>query len=144
DFESLGVPSSAVRQTALRAKMLDARVRAFVAQHPDAVVVALGAGVDTGMLRVGPPATVDWYNVDLPHVIALRDQLLPAGDHGHSLAASLADDGWADQIPSDRPTMLVADGLLAFLSEPVVVNLFRTIPEYFRSGEIALNDYGRV
>jgi O-methyltransferase involved in polyketide biosynthesis len=144
DFESLGVPSSAVRQTALRAKMLDDRARRFISEHPDAVVVALGAGLDTGVLRVEPPATVDWYNVDLPNVIALRDEVVPADDHAHSVAASLADDAWTDQIPSDRPAMLVADGLLAFLSEPVVINLFRVIPEHFRSGELALNDYGRV
>jgi O-methyltransferase involved in polyketide biosynthesis len=144
DFQGLGVPSSAVRQTALRAKMLDDRLRTFISQHPDAVVVALGAGLDPGMLRVRPPATVDWYNVDLPHVIALRDELVPANDHAHSVAASLADDGWTDQIPSGRPAMLVADGLLAFLNEPVIINLFRTIPEHFRSGELALNDYGRV
>jgi len=144
DFPALGVPSSAVRQTALRAKMLDDRVRAFVSEHPDAVVVALGAGLDTGMLRVKPPAGVDWYNVDLPNVIALRDELVPGDDHAYSVAASLAEEAWADQIPSGRPTMLVADGLLAFVSEQVIINLFRHIPEHFRSGELALNDYGRV
>jgi O-methyltransferase involved in polyketide biosynthesis len=144
DFGALGVPLSAVRQTALRAKLLDDRLRAFISEHPDAVVVSLGAGLDTGMQRVEPPATVDWYSVDLPHVIALRDQLLPSGDHAHSVAASLADDAWTDHIPSDRPTMLVADGLLAFLAEPVIVNLFRVIPQHFRSGELAMNDYGRV
>jgi O-methyltransferase involved in polyketide biosynthesis len=144
DFQALGVPSSAVRQTALRAKMLDDRVRRFIAEHPDAVVVALGAGLDTGMLRVDPPAGVDWYNVDLPNVIALRDELVPANDQAHSVAASLADDTWTDQIPSDRPTMLIADGLLAFLPESVIVNLFRHIPEHFQSGELAMNDYGRV
>ena len=144
DFQGLGVPSSAVRQTALRAKMLDDRVRSFISEHPDGVVVALGAGLDTGMLRVKPPATVDWYNVDLPNVIALRDQLVPPDDHAHSVAASLADDGWTDQIPSDRPTILIADGLLAFLPESVIINLFRHIPEHFRSGELALNDYGHV
>lgn len=144
DFDALGVPSSAVRQTALRAKMLDDRARNFIDEHPDAVVVALGAGLDTAMQRVGPPATVDWYNVDLPNVMALRDEVLPADDHAHSVTASLADDAWTDQIPSDRPTMLIADGLLAFITEPVIINLFRRIPEYFRSGELALNDYGRV
>ena len=144
DFQALGVPSSAVRQTALRAKMLDDRVRRFIADHPDAVVVDLGAGLGTGMLRVAPPATVDWYNVDLPNVIALRDELVPASDHAYSVAASLADDGWTDQIPSDRPTMLIADGLLAFLAESVIVNLFRHIPDHFRSGELAMNDYGEV
>jgi len=92
DFQALGVPSSAVRQTALRAKMLDERVRGFISEHPDAVLVALGPGLDTGMLRVAPPATVDWYNVDLPHAIALRNELVPGDDHAHSVAASLAEE----------------------------------------------------
>jgi O-methyltransferase involved in polyketide biosynthesis len=144
DYDALGVPSSAVRQTALRAKMLDDRTRRFVSEHPDAVIVDLGAGLATGMPRVAPPATVDWYNVDLPSVITLRDEVVPASDHAHSVAASLADDDWADSIPSDRPTMLIADGLLAFLPESVIIKLFRRIPEHFRSGELALNDYGRV
>lgn len=144
DFDALGVPSSAVYQTALRAKMLDQRARQFIAGHPDAVVVDLGAGLDTGMLRVQPPTTVDWYSVDLPNVIAMRNQLIPADDRAHSVAASVADDGWAGSIPSDRPTMLIADGLLAFLLEPVIISLFRHIPEHFRCGELAINDYGRV
>ncbi|MGH3576489.1 MAG: class I SAM-dependent methyltransferase [Mycobacterium sp.] len=144
DFAGLGVPTSVVCQSALRAKMLDDRVRSFTSEHPDAVVVDLGAGLDTGMLRVGPPASVDWYGVDLPRVIALRDELVPAGANAHSVAASVADDHWSDTIPADRPTLLIADGLFAFLSEEVLVGLFRRITEHFRSGELAFNDYGRI
>lgn len=144
DFDGLGVPASAIRQTALRAKLLDDRVRRFVGEHLNAVVVDLGAGLATPMQRVAPPPTVDWYNVDLPNVIALREQVVPADDHAHSVAASLADDSWSDQIPSNRPTMLIADGLVAFVSEALLVNLFRHIPEHFGSGEVAINDYGRV
>jgi O-methyltransferase involved in polyketide biosynthesis len=144
DFEGLGVPASAIRQTALRAKLLDDRARGFIAEHPNAVVVDLGAGLATPMQRVAPPPTVDWYNVDLPNVIALREQVTPPDDHAHSVPASLADNSWTDQIPSGRPTLLIADGLLAFVSETTIVNVFRHVPEYFPSGEIALNDYGRV
>lgn len=144
DFVGLGVPLSVVCQSALRAKMLDDRVRAFAGEHPDAVVVDLGAGVDSGPFRVNPPDTVDWYSVDLPRVIALREQVLPPSKHAHSVAASVADRDWPSAIPADRPTMLIADGLFAFLSEAVIVALFRRITEYFDSGEIAFNDYGRI
>jgi O-methyltransferase involved in polyketide biosynthesis len=144
DFAGLGVSDSVVCQSALRAKMLDERVRAFTAEHPDAVVVDLGAGVDSGPFRVSPPATVDWYSVDLPRVIALRDQLLPTSARAHSVAASVADSSWPVTIPADRPTMVIADGLFAFLSEPVIVGIFRRVSEYFRSGELAFNDYGRI
>ncbi|MCV7260364.1 class I SAM-dependent methyltransferase [Mycobacterium shimoidei] len=144
DFAGLDVPTHVVCQQALRAKMLDDRVCDFTSEHPDAVVVELGAGLSTAMLRISPPGGVDWYNVDLPRVIALREQVVPDDERAHPVAASVAEDSWADSIPADRPTMLIADGLLAFLSEPVIVNLFRHITEYFRSGEFAFNDYGRV
>jgi O-methyltransferase involved in polyketide biosynthesis len=144
DFAGLGVPTSVVCQSALRAKMLDDRVRDFVAENPDAVVVDLGAGLDTGMLRVQPPPTVDWYSVDLPRVIDLRDRMVPPAPQAYSVAASVADPHWPEAIPADRPTMLIADGLFAFLSEPVIVGLFRGITEHFGSGELAFNDYGRI
>jgi O-methyltransferase involved in polyketide biosynthesis len=144
DFAALGVPTSVVCQAALRAKMLDDRARIFTAEHPDAVVVDLGAGLDTGLFRVGPPAMVDWYSVDLPGVIALRDRVMPAGKQAHSVAASVADPDWPDAIPADRPALVIADGLFAFLSEPVVIGVFRRVTEHFRSGELAFNDYGGI
>jgi O-methyltransferase involved in polyketide biosynthesis len=144
DFAGWGIPTSVVCQTALRAKMLDDRVRDFTSQHPDAIVVDLGAGLDTGMLRVNPPATVDWYSIDLPHVTALRDELVPAAERAHSVAASVTDARWADAIPGDRPTIVIADGLFAFLSEQVIVGILRRITDHFGSGQLAFNDYGRV
>jgi O-methyltransferase involved in polyketide biosynthesis len=144
DFAGLGVSSSVVCQTALRAKMLDDRVRRFISKHSDAVIVDLGAGLDCGVYRVNPPPSVDWYSVDLPAIIALRDEALPARPGSHSVGVSVADERWPETIPADRPTMLIADGLLAFLSESVIVNLFRRGTEYFGTGEFAFNDYGRI
>ena len=40
--------------------------------------------------------------------------------------------------------MLIADGLFAFLSEPVIVGIFRRITDHFGSGELAFNDYGGI
>ncbi|MDT5193133.1 MAG: hypothetical protein QOI28_5384, partial [Mycobacterium sp.] len=94
DFAGLGVQTSVVCQTALRAKMLDDRVRRFIAEHPDAVVVDLGAGLDSGFYRVAPPPTVDWYSVDLPGIIALREKVLPANPRSRSVPVSVADANW--------------------------------------------------
>jgi O-methyltransferase involved in polyketide biosynthesis len=144
DFAGLGLQVSVVCQSALRAKMLDDRIRDFIVRHSDAVVVDLGAGLDSGFYRVGPPPSVQWYNVDLPGIMALRDDALPADPHAHSVPVSLAEKHWPETIPADRPTMLIADGLFAFLSEPVIVGIFRRITEHFRTGELAFNDYGRI
>jgi O-methyltransferase involved in polyketide biosynthesis len=144
DFAGLGVPTSVVCQAALRAKMLDERVRTFTAEHPDAVVVDLGAGLDSGPFRVCPPATVDWYSVDLPGVSALRRRVMPTSERAHVVTASVADLSWPNTMPADRPAMVIADGLFAFLSEPVIRAVFRRVTAYFTSGELAFNDYGRI
>lgn len=144
DFAGFRIPASVVRQTALRAKLLDVAVRTFITRYPEAVVVDLGAGLGTPRLRVQPPAGVDWYSIDLPRVIALRDKLVPAVTRAHSVAADLTSDDWTDTIPADRPTIVIADGLFAFLSESAVIGLLRQLTDYFDAGELAFNDYGRI
>ena len=49
----------------LRAKRLDERCLAYIREHPDGVVVNLGAGLDTTFSRVDN-GSVRWYNLDLP------------------------------------------------------------------------------
>jgi O-methyltransferase involved in polyketide biosynthesis len=144
DFASFRIPASVVRQTALRAKLLDERIAKFTTANPDAVVVDLGAGLNAPLSRVQPPASVDWYSIDLPHVVALRDKLLPAQRSEHVIAADLTSTDWTDGIPVGRPTMIVADGLFAFLTEPQVIALFTHVIDYFGTGELVFNDYGRV
>lgn len=144
DFAGFRIPASVVRQTALRAKMLDERVRKYTAAHPDAVVVDLGAGLNEPLARVRPPAGVDWYSIDLPHVVALRKEVLPAQPSEHTVAADLTCPDWTAGIPVGRPTMVIADGLFAFLSQPQVSALIGHVIDYFGTGELAFNDYGRV
>ncbi|MGP4054714.1 class I SAM-dependent methyltransferase [Mycobacterium sp. 4D054] len=142
DFTTLAATPSVVPLVALRAKMLDERIRGFIAEHPDAVVVDLGAGFNSAVLRIDPPSGVDWYSVDLPAVIATRQALLPT--HDHPVPASLLEPGWTDAIPADRPTMVFADGLVAFLDESDVIAILRRVTGHFASGVIAFNDYGPV
>lgn len=144
DFPAFRIPASVVRQTALRAKMLDARIRTFTGANPDAVVVDLGAGLNEPLARVSPPAGVDWYSIDLPHVIALREKVVPTQRAEYVIAADLTGTDWTDSIPVGRPTMVIADGLFAFLSEPQVIALIGHAIDHFGSGEFAFNDYGRV
>ncbi|MCH9731661.1 MAG: class I SAM-dependent methyltransferase [Actinomycetia bacterium] len=144
DFSSLAVTPSVVALVAVRAKMLDERIRKFVVENPKGVVVDLGAGLNSAVVRVDPPPTVDWYSVDLPEVIALREALLPAEVGDQTVAASLLAPGWADTIPQARPTMAFADGLVAFLDEAEFIAIVRAIAEHFDSGVIAFNDYGPV
>jgi O-methyltransferase involved in polyketide biosynthesis len=144
DFTGLAAGPSVVPLVALRALMLDERIRAFLRTHPDAVVVDMGAGLGSAVHRVDPPATVDWYSVDLPGVMAVRAALRSPHATEHPVTASLTDPRWPAAIPADRPAFVFADGLVAFLDEATVRALFASVTTHFASGVVAFNDYGPV
>jgi O-methyltransferase involved in polyketide biosynthesis len=137
------MPASSVTDIALRAKKLDDIVRRFVAQHPDAVVLDLGAGLDSRMSRVAPPAGIDWYDVDFPEVVALRAEAMGHEIRANDVPADLTDPGWLDAVPTGRPGVIVADGLIAFLAQDEFVTLLHRLVDHFPSGEIAFNGYTR-
>jgi O-methyltransferase involved in polyketide biosynthesis len=58
--------ASPIINIALRAKKLDQVARRFIDQHPNAVGLDLGAGLDTRVFRLDPPAGVDWYDPAAP------------------------------------------------------------------------------
>ena len=132
---------SRVFDIAVRAKRLDEGIRRFVTGHPDAVVLDLGAGLDSRMFRVNPPPTVGWYDVDFPEVIALRGQVLPQPTNSHSIGADLTEPDWLDDVPTSQPAVIVADGLVPFLTEADLVSLLNRLTAHFPGGELALNLY---
>ena len=132
---------SKVFDVAVRAKILDEMVRRFVLLRPDAVVLDLGAGLDGRISRVKPPPTVEWYDVDFPEVVALRQHLLPRSANAHNVGADLTDPDWLHDIPRDRPAMIVADGVVLFLAEDHFVSLLNRLTAHFPRGELALNAY---
>jgi O-methyltransferase involved in polyketide biosynthesis len=137
------MPASSATDIALRAKRLDEVVRRFVGRHPNAIVLDLGAGLDGRIFRIDPPPTVDWYDVDFPAVIAARRVLVPDHPHVHGIGADLADPDWLDEVPADRPAVVVADGLVAFLTQDVVVALLNRLSAHLAGGELAFNAYTR-
>jgi O-methyltransferase involved in polyketide biosynthesis len=136
-------PRTKVFDIAVRAKRLDEVVRRFVDRHPDAVVLDLGAGLDGRMFRVDPPPTVDWYDVDFPEVLAVRQQVLPQRSRAHGIGADVTDAQWLDGVPADRPGVIVADGLVGFLTQDGFVSLLNRLASHFPGGELAFNAYTR-
>ncbi len=132
---------SKVFDVAVRTKIMDDMVRQFVRRHPNAVVLDLGAGLDDRFTRIEPPAGVDWYDVDYPEVIELRRKVLPHFENAHGVGADLTDPRWLDDIPDHRPAMIVADGLMLFLTQDEFLSLLRRLTARFPSGELVLNAY---
>ncbi|MER9626238.1 class I SAM-dependent methyltransferase [Mesorhizobium sp. M0296] len=136
DFSRLRVDNNLGVGLAIRAKTLDVCVQDFLARNPDAIVLHLGCGLDTRIFRIDPPAGVDWFDVDYPEVIDLRRKLYPVRDHYHLIASSVTEPGWLNEVPRDRPAIVVAEGLTPYLGAEEGQQLFSRLVGHLSSGEL--------
>ena len=122
---------------ATRAATFDLLTTRYLAEHPQATVLHLGCGMDSRAFRVNSPASVQWFDVDYPDVIDLRRQLLPTERAAyHLIGAPLDDLHWLDEVPRDRPGLLVAEGVLHYLSETEVKALLNAVVAHFPEGQM--------
>jgi len=141
-FEDEREKPLAGRWVLLRARQLDEWSRAFLSQHPDAVVLHLGCGLDTRVWRVDPGPGVSWFELDFPDVIELRGTLYPTRAGCTLVGASVSDAGWLESLPQGRPAWVVAEGLTYYLTPEVMANLLHRLRLHFPSGEIAFDASG--
>ena len=127
-----------------RSAHFDEWARQFLAVNPEAVVLHLGCGLDSRYFRLDPGPGVEWYDVDYPDVATLRQQLYPEREHYHVVAASVTDPAWLADIPADRPTLMIAEGLTMYLTEEAGVALLRRIVEHAPSGELQFDAFNRL
>jgi O-methyltransferase involved in polyketide biosynthesis len=120
----------------LRAKQLDTWADDFLRLNPDAVVLHLGCGLDSRAFRLDVPSGVSWFDVDMPDVMALRRQLYTDRPGYTMIGSSVTEPGWLEQVPTDRPALIVAEGLLMYLDEAELRQLLLRLTDRFETGEL--------
>jgi O-methyltransferase involved in polyketide biosynthesis len=126
-----------------RTAHFDKWVRQFLAVHPESTVLHLGCGLDSRYYRLDPGPGVEWYDVDYPDVAELRVQLYPAREHCHIVAASVTDPAWLAAVPSERPTLMIGEGLTMYLTEQDGIALLRRVVAHAASGELQFDAFSR-
>jgi len=122
----------------VRMNKFDNHVRTFLARSPDAVVVHIGCGLDTRFERVDN-GDVEWFDLDMPDVIALRQKLIRSqSSRYHTLATSVFEDGWLEGVGRFKPRsfMFIAEGVLPYFEEVQVKSLFLKLREHFPGCEL--------
>lgn len=136
DWKKTTITARRAPSVTTRSAHFDEWTRKFLAAHPRSVVLHVGCGLDSRFFRVQPGPDVQWYDVDYPEVAALRAQLYPSRDHYRVIAASVTDPSWLSEIPTDRPTLMIGEGLTMYLTEQDGTALLRRVVDRFGSGEL--------
>jgi O-methyltransferase involved in polyketide biosynthesis len=121
---------------ALRSVQFDAFITEYLKDHQPAAVLHLGCGLHSRAFRIAAPEAVQWFDVDLPNVIALRRQLYSESDTYRMVGSSVTDPGWINELPAGGPVLIVAEGILMYLTPAEVTELLHRLIDRFDSGEL--------
>ena len=136
DFSTVEKKSKSLMQRfgfleiAMRQNDLAFEVRDYLGQHPNAAVVNLGCGLDdTG--RRCDNGSCRIYNVDFPDVIAVRNELLPAGVREENIPCDLNDTAWFDKIDASGGAVFFAAGVFYYFLKNQVKTLVQQMADAF-------------
>ncbi len=144
DWSGLKVTDRWTPLVTVRTAQFDIWTAQFLAAHPQATVIHLGCGLDSRVFRLDPGPGVEWYDVDFPTVITLREKVFPTRPRYHLIATAATDPSWLDQIPADRPTLLLAEGISMYLTEDDGIALLQHVVDRFGSGELQIDFYNSL
>jgi O-methyltransferase involved in polyketide biosynthesis len=144
DFHKLRMRPTDALSVAIRARTFDTLTAGHLARVPGATVIHLGCGLDTRVYRLDPPETVQWFDVDYPDVIELRERLYPPRPGYTMIGRPATDPGWPELVPAGGPVLVVAEGLMMYLTAGEVHALLRRITGRFPSGEIMFDALSRL
>jgi O-methyltransferase involved in polyketide biosynthesis len=126
------------------AKHIDDKTRAYIAEHPKASVIDLGAGLNTTYYRIDNES-IHGYDLDLPAVVDLRRRLIPETARSMCIAKSLLDPSWLDGIiDTENGVFMVAAGVLVFFQESHLRSFFSLLANSLPGGEIVFNTQSRL
>jgi len=60
------------------------------------------------------------------------------------IGASVTEPGWLEQVPHDRPAIVIAEGLMPYLPSEEAPKLVARLAAHFPSGELAFDGYSRL
>lgn len=114
----------------IRTVIIDRFIQRLIAQGADCIL-NLGAGLDTRPYRLELPATLDWIEVDYPHMVQLKDQTL-SGERPHcrlrrvsmDLSDRQARQALFSEVGGDHSKVVIlTEGVLPYLTQEQVATL---------------------
>ena len=130
-------------EVAVRQNDLAWEVRDYLKSHPTAAVVNLGCGLDsTG--RACDNGSCKIYNMDFPDVIAVRNELLPAGEREENIPCNLNDTAWFSQIDASGGAVFFASGVFYYFLTEQVKALAQAMAGAFPGGVLVFDAANRT
>lgn len=128
----------------IRAKLIDDYTKEFIDKYNgNCTVIQVACGLDSRYIRLNNP-NVKWYDLDLYGTIELRKKFYKQSANYKMIESNVCNFTWINKIdPEDikKPTLIIAEGLFMYLSKEDNVNIFSSLPNYFKDVDIIFDTF---
>lgn len=146
DFSTMQAQEGSVKMrlvalaAAVRQYALVCEIKEYLKDHPKALVVNMGCGLDTAGHQADN-GECRFANIDFPNVIELRKQLLPSTDREKNIASDLNDRTWFEKIGFNKEdgAIFIASGVFLYFKKDDVKRLFIAMAERFPGAKLAFD-----
>ena len=107
---------------AMRSRVFDEALAEALEKDPDAVVLHLGCGMDSRVLRVENRGS-RWYDVDFPAVIEERSRYFRETDCYRMIGGDVSGEAWMQAVPQGESAVVVMEGLSMYLPRQALKDL---------------------
>lgn len=127
----------------MRSAVFDKWLKEKMIEDSGAVVLHIGCGMDSRILRVGSKMH-QWYDVDFPDVIAERKRYFAETGEYHMLAGDARETDFLQTLPAGKNAIVVLEGISMYLAPAELQQLFSALSEHFSTVSILMDCYTKA
>ena len=124
----------------IRAAVFDAWVKQQMLKLPNAVIIHIGCGMDSRVLRVDT-SHQKWYDIDFPEVIAERKRYYSESADYQMISGDARECSWLENIPEKECAIVVLEGVSMYLNSKELSHLTAELCKHFEKLVILMDCY---
>lgn len=125
---------------AMRSVVFDRWLEEKMAELPGGLVLHVGCGMDSRILRVGDQGH-PWYDVDFPEVIEERKRYFAETERYHMIPSDIRDAAWLSQVPVGSDAIIVMEGISMYLQPEELKMVLKQWKTHFGEVRILMDTY---
>lgn len=124
----------------MRSAVFDDWLKMKMENDKDAVIVHIGCGMDSRVIRVGTRGHI-WYDVDFPDVIRERKRYYKETDEYHMVASDARENAWMNSLPKGKNAIVIMEGISMYFKPEELRQLLKDLRSNFDKINILMDCY---
>lgn len=124
----------------MRSRVFDEWLLEEMKKDSAAVVLHIGCGMDSRVLRVGTDGH-QWYDIDFPSVIEERKKYYAEDDCYHIIEADVRQKNWLDAVPKAKHAIIVMEGVSMYFKPQELKVVLEQISSHFEMVNLLMDCY---